>query len=497
MTQPTEQKLVLAQRLLRGGKRPEDNIRQDISRLLDALEVDNILTYRTDAGPADIYLPRRRVFIETKATSLANDPDKPQPRENNETPRQQLERYLQSERQAELYLLPLEHDPDLRWTGILTDGQVWHGWFYDPDTGHVLQECLSSFRPSSPEDLLHRVGPLLTRQTIGKPWIPTNPVRIFKPFIDRLQVIHADLTGPTERETTTKRQLWLEMLRTASMEPESEAARQRLFVAHSFLVALARGVMHTLAHPNLPPDPQAILGDGFVSWITATTSGQNWAHELLEIIHGYEWRRQRGDVLRPLYEKFVDARDRIDFGEYYTPDWLAELMVREVLDDDWCATAVAAACASDQLDGIGVLDPTCGSGTFLYHAARRILRSEALALQNLMPVGQANVVARLVNGIDVHPVAAEIARATVLRALPAEPAEGGAAVRVYEGDALLVRPDDDSLFRPRNGDLRFQTPRGDEIFLPRSFVTPRVVRGPPPAACRGRAGGDAASRRCP
>ena len=260
------------------------------------------------------------------------------------------------------------------------------------------------------------------------------------------------------------------------MEPEGQAARERLFVTHSFLVALARGVIHTLARPAQDPDPGTLLRDGFVAWILKTTPGRRWAREFLENVHAYEWRRQRGDVMRPLYEQFVDEKDRQDFGEYYTPDWLAELMVSELLDDAWCEEAVEAAIIAAQdptaLNGIGVLDPTCGSGTFLYHAVRRILRSDALARQSLNRSAQAAVVARLVNGIDVHPVAGEIARATVLRALPVEPPEGLSAVRVYEGDALLIRSDDEtSLFRPGNGELQFRTTRGTSVYLPRSFVT--------------------------
>ena len=111
------------------------------------------------------------------------------------------------------------------------------------------------------------------------------------------------------------------MLRTANMEPESDAARIQLFVTHSFLVALARGVIHTLADPGTDPDPAAILGDGFVSWILSTSRGRNWARALLDEIHRHEWRRRRGDVLRPLYESVVGDRDRQAFGEYYTPDW--------------------------------------------------------------------------------------------------------------------------------------------------------------------------------
>ena len=470
-----EGQLELASKLMRRTKRPEDNIRQDIVRLLDALDIENILTFPTDAGPADIYLPRRRLFIETKAAGLANDPDKPQPRENNETPRQQLERYLHSERELELGMLPLEGDSDLRWTGLLTDGAVWHGWYYDPETGDTLNQCLDSFRPASPEEFLGKLAPLLTRSAVGKPWIPANPATIFEPFVGRLHEIHEKLTSAVARRTDTKRQLWLEMLRTSNMEPENEAARQRLFVTHSFLVTLARGVMHTLADPATPPEPAALLGDGFVSWIPETMHGRKWAQEMLASVHGYEWRRQRGDVMRPLYEKFVDSRDRKDFGEFYTPDWLAELMVREMLDEEWCAEAVEAGLAAgqnaDRLNGIGVLDPTCGSGTFLFHAAKRILRSRAITDANLTPVKKANVVAKLVNGFDVHPVAAEIARTTVLRALPAEPEEGKAAIRVYEGDALMLRAEDEtSLFRPTNGELQFRTPQGAPISLPRSFV---------------------------
>ena len=175
----------------------------------------------------------------------------------------------------------------------------------------------------------------------------------------------------------------------------------------------------------------------------------------------------------PLYERFVGERDRKVFGEYYTPDWLAGLIVEELLDDAWCARAIAAAIADERnqgrLAGIGFLDPACGSGTILYHAARRLL--EAPALDGHTAPNRAAIVARLVNGIDVHPVAAEISRATLLRALPAEPPGGKAGIRIYEGDSLLVHADDDtSLFRPQNGEIRIATPQGRELLLPRSFV---------------------------
>ena len=89
---------VVANRLLSGsGNRPEDNKRQDIDRLLDILGRDNLLTYPTAAGPADICLPRLRTLVETKRIGLADDPLKPQMRQGRETPLAQLERYVRVE----------------------------------------------------------------------------------------------------------------------------------------------------------------------------------------------------------------------------------------------------------------------------------------------------------------------------------------------------------------------------------------------------------------
>ena len=468
------QLLDIAKQLLTASKsRPEDNIRQDISRLLHALDIENLITYRTPAGPADIYLPRRRIFIEAKAVGLADDPKARQSRDNPESPFQQVQRYLLSELKSEKEQIPHEQTPDLQWTAIVTDGRVWHVWLYDHDTGAVAREQLMNFRPRDPGELLNRLVPVFMTDPVGKPWIPSDPRPLFEPALKELEAVHASLTGKRFAETQTKADLWLEMLRTANMEPESIAARIKLFVTHSFLVVLARGVIHTLASPNKKPDPVAILGDGFVSWVISTSRGTDWAQTLLDDIHRHEWRRRGGDVLRPLYESVVGERDRKAFGEYYTPDWLAELLVEQVLDDAWCQSAVEASIGAElhqePLRGIGVLDPACGSGTFLYHAARRLLASPELS--DFEAPRRAGIVSRLVAGMDVHPVAAEISRATLLRALPAEPPDGKSSLRIYEGDSLLVNVDDEtSLFKPRNGEIRISTPQGAEVFMPRSFV---------------------------
>jgi N-6 DNA Methylase len=59
-----------------------------------------------------------------------------------------------------------------------------------------------------------------------------------------------------------------------------------------------------------------------------------------------------------LYESLVDPDERHDLGEYYTPDWLAGRVVAQVMDAPLTQR---------------VLDPACGSGTFLFHALRRLI----------------------------------------------------------------------------------------------------------------------------
>lgn len=66
------------------------------------------------------------------------------------------------------------------------------------------------------------------------------------------------------------------------------------------------------------------------------------------------------DLLKEFYTTLVDEQIRHDLGEYYTPDWLAQhLLNRLEYKGDLNTT---------------VLDPACGSGTFLLECLSRIRR---------------------------------------------------------------------------------------------------------------------------
>jgi len=62
------------------------------------------------------------------------------------------------------------------------------------------------------------------------------------------------------------------------------------------------------------------------------------------------------DLFKRLYQNLVPKRVRHDLGEYFTPDWLAELVLKEVGYDGNLERRV--------------LDTACGSGTFLVLAIK-------------------------------------------------------------------------------------------------------------------------------
>ena len=105
-------------------------------------------------------------------------------------------------------------------------------------------------------------------------------------------------------------------------------------------------------------------------------------------------------MLKVLYESIIGTQTRKRLGEYYTPDWLAEHMV---------ASTVTSPLQQR------VLDPACGSGTFLFHTVRRYLTAAA---EDGVPLPEAlNGLTDHVLGVDLHPVAVALARVTYLLAI--------------------------------------------------------------------------------
>ena len=374
-------------------------------------------------GSIDIYVPHHRVIIETKARGLAGDPHKPQGADR-ESPKEQLDRYVMSEIRTELS--SFDWDPEDRsrqpWVGVVTDGTIWHSWRYPHEENpevETIQARTTSNAPGADQRAHGRVRDRTGGEAVGAD-------RPRRPLPGPREAPGEPVPAASPRRPNPHRNQAAAVARHAAcvrVAPHDNDA-DRLFVTHSLLIGIARLVAHGLTRDR--EDWLAALDDGFVSWITDSRPGREWAGELHGTVEEHDWKRRRHDVMQSLYMDFVSPRDRKVFGEYYTPDWLAALIVQEVLDEAWRSRAIEqaeiSARTSTRLEGIGVLDPTCGSGTFLYHAARRILDApEIPEMGQLSPGQQADVTASLVHGIDVHPVAVEIAKTNMMRVLPTTP----------------------------------------------------------------------------
>jgi len=107
------------------------------------------------------------------------------------------------------------------------------------------------------------------------------------------------------------------------------------------------------------------------------------------------------DLLKKLYQYLVPQEVRHRLGEYYTPDWLAELILKEV------------GYNGNTLKRL--LDPACGSGTFLVLAIQKAKEHGKKEKKSSLDIAK-----RIVNniwGFDLNPLAVIAARTNYLFAL--------------------------------------------------------------------------------
>ena len=445
-------------KVLTRGPASEPAVQNALHEVLGA-HCEVLLQFQTGDGPCDLFLPARRVVIEVKERGAA-DPDQPgsQPDENQFD---QVRRYVLALRERERRNSPHALNASgIPWIGALTDGVRWWAWEWPADgagTDAAPHKQLHEQQFERAPDALADACRNLAARNAGKPWVPANPADLFRPLRDRLDDIWRSATGES---AGTQVRLWHDLVRGSGIEVADER-RDSLFLDHCLLVALARYVSRSLDGAAYEPP-----ADGFIAWLADAPGGGQWSTELFAIVERYDWGAREADVLRNVYMDIVPKSDRKLYGEYYTPDWLAHLIVEETLDDDWLREAILAAhSAGAPPPGVGVLDPTCGSGTFLFHAARRIVAAIPRFLPSADAAAQSRIAEHLVHGIDIHPVAVEMARATLRRALPA-PAEPS----VHQGDALLMSDTaapgltghifnpDESEFSAPDGGHRFHVP---------------------------------------
>ena len=352
-----------------------------------------------------------------------------------------------------------------RYVGILTDGADWRA--YHLRGGKLVEVTRFELKPARPAltPLLMWLEGVLAVRT-GVPPTPNEIVTRLGATSTSYALDKAALTALYEEYQTTptvqlKRQLWSRLLRSALGTQFTDT--DELFLEHTLLVNSAEVIAHLVLGLDVTDMQPASLLAGqrfelaqiygvveadFFDWVIEVPGGNSFVRTMARRVARFDWTNVDHDVLKVLYESVIGAETRKRLGEYYTPDWLADQVV---------ATAV-----TDPLRQ-RVLDPACGSGTFLFHAVRRYLKAADDAGVPLF-----NALSELTDrvlGIDLHPVAVSLARVTYLLAIGRErlvdSTRGPITVPVYLGDSIQWTQRVD-LFS--EGQLLIPTGSGDQLF---------------------------------
>ena len=369
--------------------------------------------------------------------------------------------------------------------GVLTDGRYWllrwpnagpvktvepYAFTFDsPDRWVALHDWLRDYALSAEENKQP------SRDSIAEHFGPNSPS--YERDIATLKALYDEYAGYTTIKV--KRDLWRNLLTAALGEiARTDDQLDDLFVRHTYLTAVIGMVVQArfggdivrLA-ANDPADLlhgrdfrnktglQGVVESDFFAWPTEV-GGPPFLKTLGRRIAKFDWQQAPNDVAAILYETVIPPDERRQLGEYYTPDWLARAIVREVITDPL---------------GQNVLDPACGSGTFVAEAVTHFI--EAARDTSLDPKEQLEWLRFSVAGIDVHPVAVHLARAAwVLAAQPAiqaAVASGFAAnvtVPIYLGDALQLRFQTGDMFAQHEIRIQVEDEKNTELVFPVSLV---------------------------
>jgi SAM-dependent methyltransferase len=296
--------------------------------------------------------------------------------------------------------------------GLATDGATLLA--YTHDRGTLVSIGRYEIDVDHPERLLSWLEPLLS----PVPEVMPTPIAValtFGRYSLAFGRAHAELQRLWSEvgenpEVRLKRELWDGLLRQVYGD---DVGSDALFLQHTYLTILVKAIAARVL--DLAVDDPAAMMSGrllmnegivgaveadFFDWPLLAEGGDDFVRSLAGETARFRLRDVEVDVLKSLYESLVDPDERHDLGEYYTPDWLA--------------ARVVAAAIPRPLEN-RVLDPSCGSGTFLFHALRRLIAAGRAA--GLPPAAIVAACADNVFGIDVHPVAVALARVTWLLAL--------------------------------------------------------------------------------
>ncbi len=279
-----------------------------------------------------------------------------------------------------------------------------------PETAILFLDTylFSARKKPTAEDLAMRFGP-------GSP--------VYEEVVGGLTPLFGNMQIPI------KFQLWQRNMQIVyGNAPPDEA-----FVSQTYLMVLVRLLLLRYLTGRAPPLLDGLNGkifqeqgihiieEDFFSWIfdqRCWPQIEPLVNTMVDALECYDLSEIDEDVFKEIYQEIIKRGERHRIGEYYTPEWLAELTLNEAIK------------AIGQEKKFTVLDPACGSGTFLTKAVIHLKRNGASLKEVLESV----------YGIDLNPLAIEISRTNYLLALGRliEKRKGPIFIPVFMADSIKL-----------------------------------------------------------
>ncbi len=316
--------------------------------------------------------------------------------------------------------------------------------FDRPEQTHLLREYLHDVISAPAENISPTVGNL--ERHFGS---NSDVFRAGNLLLQEAYEAHRD-----DPSVAVKRRLWQDLLQVALGKDAASAGDESnwLFIRHTYITSLVACIMQqqllgdVARHASERPDAllkgrilaeqsdlHGVIDADLFTWPTEVGES-GYLREIARVVEQFDWTANAKEVTPTLYQNVITQEERKRLGEYYTPRWLAQEITQTVVDDPLNQR---------------VMDPSCGSGTFIETAVELILNhSGGLSQTETLKKLQENIV-----GIDIHPVAVQLAKATWVMAAAdtiraaREDGTGAGAVSapIYLGDSMQLRYDTGTL----------------------------------------------------
>lgn len=359
---------------------------------------------------------------------------------------------------SQLWSQPSNYTPYLC---VATDGINWHVYSpridrnkndsfpFEPDHIDLVQGEMVSLEDRSNIPLFRAwIDRILFRENRLRPDAKVIAAEygqrghVFVRAMSRLEVIVHHVQQTPEFKVAFAN--WARYLRYTYGEVD---ARPELFLRHSYMSAFAKLLVASMFARSMgrqitPQTIEKVIEGQFFSslmvqnycerdffgWLTnelVISELKDLWFSIYNSLAIYDFDRVESDFLKDIYQQLVDPADRHDLGEYYTPDWLCERLISQLVDSTKGAKKIA--------------DITCGSGSFLRAA---IVRLRAEEHTNSLTTILDSVV-----GFEIHPLAVFIAKTNYLIAISdlIVATEKPVSIPVYLCDSLLAPYDSDDL----------------------------------------------------